>query len=1070
MDEGMDYMVFDVDRDDVTDDECVYECDFDVNEVLESTLKKLDVGAQVQDAIDTTKNMLNIVAQRYQYTSLVYAGLEADLKVLGSTMNALNSSLNASIRAQTAFSKQPSIMSRPFKMPVSDVPMDESPVAVGITRHSNFVPPNGPLIKKDLAIGNYVYALKGNNANCPYYKAKIFDIKFLQTGEKQYKVKYDAKKVYGVLNGKCVAYHDPVDVMLPVGTRIIAQYRDEMWSQNSLMYSGIIAEPPKMMNGYRYLVFFDDGYAQYVYPSEIRVMCESSKDVSLDIPIESREFIKTYLIQYPERPMVKLQKGHTVKTEWNGRWWIAKVVELDASLVKMYFHADKRTEWIYRGSTRLAPLYSELANAEAIRLSGKGSRRHNLSLLDKRSAPYVEYTRGCDDPSNSNNHASASGETQVEEKRQVARKHTLPMKQNVARKSTTAPASSKLHLSNQSTLPENEGEIRTTYFTSQITTKDYIPHECSPECLKDINDNPADHRGRNPLTIPLRFGWQRISSKHKSVLKPHVFYRAPCGRRLRFMEEINYYLKLTNSLLSIDLFCTDSVVSVFGEFVATTVLSFIKDVASGKELVQVSGVNSLNREYPDYLEYSTQRIPNKGVNLNLDKEFLVGCDCEDDCSDPEKCSCQQLTVEASKAIPGGRFKTRPGYVHRRLKEPVITGIYECNPRCKCNSRCLNRVVQNGLQLRLQIFKTEKRGWGIRCLDDIPQGGFICIYAGQLLTEQGANEDGTQFGDEYLAELDYIEVVEKQKEDYESDVVESDTEENEKSQKTQSGSEDEAGKDDSEDYKTDNDKIEDTSDSDFETGVASVGPRTQQTRGMEKLQKLIIRREPSDADNSNNSWNVRQSGGRSPSSDISSRDADDIGNPPSVPESTKSKIIENDSELQEMVIISSSSSTTSESSKDKRERSKRMAAKSKKNDKQSEKMEVDEMQEDNGDGKNSKDSKFRSFSDPMGREDSGRTKFKPTRSYFGDEFCYIMDAKSIGNIGRYLNHNCAPNIFVQNVFVDTHDLRFPWVAFFSLQHIRAGSELTWDYNYEVGSVPNKVLYCYCSAAECRGRLL
>ena len=49
------------------------------------------------------------------------------------------------------------------------------------------------------------------------------------------------------------------------------------------------------------------------------------------------------------------------------------------------------------------------------------------------------------------------------------------------------------------------------------------------------------------------------------------------------------------------------------------------------------------------------------------------------------------------------------------------------------------------------------GWGLRCLDDIPKGGFICIYAGQLLTDQGANEDGQQYGDEYLAELDYIEV-------------------------------------------------------------------------------------------------------------------------------------------------------------------------------------------------------------------------------------------------------------------------------------------------------------------------
>lgn len=95
----------------------------------------------------------------------------------------------------------------------------------------------------------------------------------------------------------------------------------------------------------------------------------------------------------------------------------------------------------------------------------------------------------------------------------------------------------------------------------------------------------------------------------------------------------------------------------------------------------------------------------------------------------------------------------------------------------------------------------------------------------------------------------------------------------------------------------------------------------------------------------------------------------------------------------------------------------------------------------------------------------------TRSLFLDgTSCYIMDAKSMGNIGRYLNHSCTPNVFVQNIFVDTHDLRFPWVAFFAGQYIRAGTELTWDYNYEVGSVPDKVLYCYCGSPMCRGRLL
>lgn len=68
------------------------------------------------------------------------------------------------------------------------------------------------------------------------------------------------------------------------------------------------------------------------------------------------------------------------------------------------------------------------------------------------------------------------------------------------------------------------------------------------------------------------------------------------------------------------------------------------------------------------------------------------------------------------------------------------------------------------------------------------------------------------------------------------------------------------------------------------------------------------------------------------------------------------------------------------------------------------------------------------------------------------------------------HSCAPNLFVQNVFVDTHDLRFPWVSFFAMHNIRAGSELTWNYNYEVGSVQGKILMCQCGAKNCRGRIL
>ena len=51
----------------------------------------------------------------------------------------------------------------------------------------------------------------------------------------------------------------------------------------------------------------------------------------------------------------------------------------------------------------------------------------------------------------------------------------------------------------------------------------------------------------------------------------------------------------------------------------------------------------------------------------------------------------------------------------------------------------------------------------------------------------------------------------------------------------------------------------------------------------------------------------------------------------------------------------------------------------------------------------------------------------------------------GNISRYLNHSCSPNVFVQNCFVDTHDLRFPWVAFFALDYIRYFGESVRDLN-------------------------
>ena len=44
----------------------------------------------------------------------------------------------------------------------------------------------------------------------------------------------------------------------------------------------------------------------------------------------------------------------------SGSWWNAKVEAIDASLVKVIFVVNQRKELIYRGSTRLFPLYKQM--------------------------------------------------------------------------------------------------------------------------------------------------------------------------------------------------------------------------------------------------------------------------------------------------------------------------------------------------------------------------------------------------------------------------------------------------------------------------------------------------------------------------------------------------------------------------------------------------------------------------------------------------------------------------------------------------------------------------------------
>ena len=56
----------------------------------------------------------------------------------------------------------------------------------------------------------------------------------------------------------------------------------------------------------------------------------------------------------------------------------------------------------------------------------------------------------------------------------------------------------------------------------------------------------------------------------------------------------------------------------------------------------------------------------------------------------------------------------------------------------------------------------------------------------------------------------------------------------------------------------------------------------------------------------------------------------------------------------------------------------------------------------------------------------------------DTFC--IDAARYGNVSRFINHLCEPNLVPVKVFVDHQDVRFPRMCFFAQRDIQPDEEL------------------------------
>ncbi|XP_057767093.1 probable inactive histone-lysine N-methyltransferase SUVR2 isoform X1 [Salvia miltiorrhiza] len=192
------------------------------------------------------------------------------------------------------------------------------------------------------------------------------------------------------------------------------------------------------------------------------------------------------------------------------------------------------------------------------------------------------------------------------------------------------------------------------------------------------------------------------------------------------------------------------------------------DIAKGQEKVIISLVNEVNNESPPVFYYIPENVVFQKASVNFSLAHIGDSSCaacSGNClSSSAPCACAHLVrgefaYTTDGLVKEGLLKECISVKHDLKKHnqffckecPVERSksddipepckghlmrkfIKECWLRCGCNKQCGNRVVQRGITRNLQVFMTpEGKGWGLRTLEDLPEGAFVCEFIGEVLT-------------------------------------------------------------------------------------------------------------------------------------------------------------------------------------------------------------------------------------------------------------------------------------------------------------------------------------------------
>lgn len=151
----------------------------------------------------------------------------------------------------------------------------------------------------------------------------------------------------------------------------------------------------------------------------------------------------------------------------------------------------------------------------------------------------------------------------------------------------------------------------------------------------------------------------------------------------------------------------------------------MSDISCGLENVPVLIETTRFSSKRPVFQYSPENVQGPGCEVDPAEVTLPGCTCVSHSCVLESCSCLQTRGQA--------YTLQGTLLAQNSKDPTCTlPVYECNTLCPCGDSCSNRVVQTGVTHKLEVFWTTNRGWGVRTLEPIQCGAFVCEYAGEVV--------------------------------------------------------------------------------------------------------------------------------------------------------------------------------------------------------------------------------------------------------------------------------------------------------------------------------------------------